>query len=461
MVLGLVLMAGAGTYYWVQANSGPPPIHAGVPILVTHAPGAAATVAAHNSPALAVDPENPRHLVLGERIDRPRFGCGIHYSDDGGSTWEASTLTLPAGFDTCYLPDVTFSKSSVFVVFLTLNTHPTDPLSGGNDPNGMWLAASGDGGRTFGPPIDLHGHDNLQPRIVADSHDGRLYIVYVKGSPFQNETPLGLGPPPNPIMVSGSRDGGRTFSAPVQVNDAARQRVGAPTAAIAPNGDLLILYEDFRDDLDDYNNKAIPYRGTSTLVLATSSDQGATFRQSVVDSAQVRPHPFLIYLPAFPALAVAPDGNHIFAAWSDARGGAPDVLLRASSDAGRSWTSPLRLNSRGSDPANYEVPALAAGPGRVDAIFYGLVGTHPVGHVEYAYSKDNARSFSSPSPISARFDATVGVPSARDPGRVDLGSRMVIALMGTSGRSIAAWSDSSRGNRNTGRTDIFATQVWP
>ncbi len=454
------MLAAAGGY-WFLGNRPPPNIHATTPALVTNEAGPGARIAAHNTPSVAVDPADARHLVLAERIDRPRFGCSVHFSIDGGLSWGGSTLALPAGQDTCYLPDVTFLKSAVFLVYLTLNTHPRDPLSGGNDPNGTWLERSDDGGRTFGPAQDLHGRDNLQPRIVSDDREGRLYVVYLRGGPLQNDTPLGLGPPPNPIMVTSSTDGGASFSTPVQVNDSGRQRVAAPTPVVGPNGDLLILYEDYRNDLDDYNNKATPFRGTHALILATSSDHGATFRQSVVDAAQVRPHPFLVYLPAFPSLAVEPGGRTMYAAWSDARDGAPDVLLRRSTDGGQTWGAASKLDRRSAEPANYELPALSATASRVEAIFFALTGGQPRGRVEYAFSSDHGSSFSVPAPISVEFDGRVGVPSVRDLGSIDLGSHLALVPLGGTGLTLAAWSDASLGTRNTGRTDIFTAQVRP
>jgi len=459
--LGGLLMVAALAGYWTVANPSPATIHPTAPRLVTNQRGAAASIAAHNTPSVAVDPGDPSHLVLAERIDRPRFGCGVHVSSDAGLSWTDSAIALPPGQDTCYIPDVVFDRETVFLVYLTLNTHPLDPLSGGNDPNGTWLARSTDGGRSFGAPVDLHGRDNLQPRLAADPGDGRLYVVYVRGNQFQNETPLGLGPPPNPIMVISSMDGGVSFSPPVQVNDPARLRVAAPTPVVTSKGDLMVLYEDYRDDLDDYNNKAVPFTGTHVLVLARSSDHGATFRQSVVEPAKVRPHRFLVYLPAFPALAVDPGGRTVYAAWSDARDGAPDVLLRRSTDQGRTWGAPLKLDRRVSEPSSFELPALAATANRVEAIFYALRGAHPTGQVEYSFSPDGGGTFSVPASISARFDGTVGVPSARDLGAVDLGSHLALVPLGTTGRTLAAWSDSSRGTRNTGRSDIFAAQVRP
>ncbi|GAC1329932.1 MAG: hypothetical protein NVSMB17_06770 [Candidatus Dormibacteria bacterium] len=451
----LLLVAAAGTAVLVMAPARQ--LEVSPAVLVTGG-GGKAIIEAHNTPSIAVDPADDRHLVLAEKLDRPRFGCRVHVSWDGGSRWEDSQVQLPPGRDTCFIPDVAFSRGNVLLLFLTLNTQTRDPLSGGNDPNGTYISSSADGGRTFAPPITLNGPDNLQPRLAVDRGSDRIYIVYLQGSPLQNDTPLGLGPPPNPLMASSSTDGGRSFGPPVQVNDPRRARVGAPSVAVAPNGDLLVLYQDSRDDLEDYNNKAAPFQGTFELVLARSSDHGTTFRESVVDNAEVRPHPFLIYLPPTPSLAVAPEGRDVYAAWSDARGGAADVLIRHSSDGGRTWAAPRRVNDRGSGPESYELPALAASSaGTVECMYYAFKGAVPRGHVEYAVSADGGNRFGSRTRVSADFDATIGVPSPRDLGASDFGARLAMVRLRSG--TLLAWADTIQGSRDTGRVDINVARV--
>lgn len=455
---GLVLLVAVGAVALMLSRS-PFRAQATSPISVSQTGDANSLIEAHNSPSLVVDPNDDAHLVEAERVDRPRFDCRVHVSRDRGASWVRARVPLPEGRDNCFIPDLVFSRGSVFLVFLTLNTHPRDPLSGGNDPNGMYLERSDDGGMNFGQPIALPGTDNLQPRLAADPRSGDLYIVYLKGSPLQNDTPLGLGPPPNPIVVISSRDGGATFSEPVPLSDSRRPRVGAPSPAVLPNGDLIVLYEDYKGDLDDYSNAAVPYRGTFALMLARSADGGRTFSNSILDDRQVRPSRFLIYLPPFPSLAVSPDGSHLYAAWSDSRDGAPDILLRRSEDGGRRWSGIQKLNRRPGGPANYLLPALAASSrNRVEAIWYAVVGNHPSEHVEYSYSADGGRTFAAPITISSAFDPTVGPPSARLLGTVDFGCRLALAAT-ASGGTVAAWSDSSRGSAATGRTDIMTSRV--
>lgn len=429
------------------------------PVVVTAGAGAAATIEAHSTPSLSVDPADPRHILLAERIDRPRFNCGLHGSRDGGATWTPVTVPIPQGVDNCYIPDVAFAGPSVLAVYLTLNTHPRDPLSGGNDPNGMYLVRSDDGGLTFGAPVALPGKDNLQPRITADRAGATVHVVYLDGHPYQNETPLGFGPVPYHVMVITSTDGGHTFGSPVQVNDPARPRVGAATPLVVPGGDLLVLYEDYKEDWDDYNNRATPYHGTHALMLARSSDGGRTFSQTVVDDAQVRSHRFLVYTPPFPSLAASPDGRRLYAAWSDGRRGAPDVLLRRSDDGGKTWAAPIQVNHRASGPASYELPVVVVEASRTLVAYYAFTGTHPRAQVQLSYSTDGGGSFVAPAALSRSFDATVGVPSTRLFGSVDFGSHLAAVAAGRAGSALFAWADSGLGTRDTGRTDIVVAQV--
>ncbi|GAC1675348.1 MAG: hypothetical protein PVS3B2_17810 [Candidatus Dormibacteraceae bacterium] len=461
LAVGGVLLFAAAIGFFLLQNRAPYRVSVDGPTLVTIDRGATSLIEGHNSPSLAVDPANPNHLVLSERIDRPRFGCLVHVSDDGGSNWSNLTLPLPPDLDTCFAPDVAFTKTAILAVYLSLNTHPRDPLSGGNDPNGMFLARSEDGGRTFSIAFRFPGKDNLQPRIVVDSRTDRVYVVYVKGSRLQSDTPLGLGPPPNPIMVTSAIGGVPPFSEPVQVTDPPRLRTAAPTPKVGPDGKLYVLYEDFKNDFDDYHNRAIPYHGTWALILATSSNEGKSFTQAVVDNAQIRPHPILIYLPPFPALAVAPDGKTLYASWSDARDGAPDILIRRSDDAGKTWGAPVKLGPRtDGEPANFEMPAIVAPTAkRVEMIFYSLKGSkHPRGSVLFTYSVDGGQKFQTPVAVSKDFSATEGVPSARYFGAVDWGARVAIT-MAPDGSSLAAWSDSSRATKDSGRQDIFVSRI--
>ncbi len=422
--------------------------------------GGDAVIRAQNSPSIAVDPTDPQRILMAYRIDRPAFGCAVRRSTDGGRHWTSVAVPTPEGYDTCFAPDVAFAPDgTAYLLFTTLDTqsefHPA-----GNVPNGGWLATSTDHGATFAAPYHVVPANSVQAHVTVGP-SGRVYICWLQGDTAVPETPLGLGPPPNPLMISSTDDGGMTMSPPVQINPPDRQRVGAASVAVADDGTVFVLYQDYRNDLADYHNFAKPFHGTFALVLARSTDGGRSFTQNVVDDEVVRARPFLIYLPPTPSLAVGPDGNRVYVAWQDARGGAPNVLLRRSDDRGRTWGPPQRLNDRPHEPAAYVLPAVSVAPGgRVDVIFLGQrpSGDRLLTDAWYVTSTDDGDDFSSPVRLTGRsYNGHVGPENPRLPATTDHGTGL--GLHSLPSGVLAAWPDSWRGTSATGRQDIVAARV--
>lgn len=463
---GAALVGGAGLLA-VQAASGPPP----PPRAMPEVPATAMDLQrkpANNSPAVATDPTDSRFVVIANRRDGPEFGCALQVSGDGGRTWLSANPVpeLPEGVDTCYAPEVAFSREGVLHYLFVGLAGP------GNRPVGAWLTTSEDRARSFRPPVKLLGPGNYQVRMALDRDTGRLHLAWLHttGEPTRG----GLPPPPNPILTAHSDDGGRTLSEPVRVSDPDRQRVVAPALEVR-GGTVHVAYYDLKGDRRDYQGLEGPtWQGTWELVTATSRDGGRTVEPGVVvEDAVVPPERvMLIFTMAPPAVATSADG-HVYTAWHDARNGDWDAFLRASRDAGRTWGGPVRLNDDpvGSGPHQY-LPQVAVAPGgRVDAVFYDRRHNEENrgNDLTYTYSTDGGASFAPNRRLtSLDSDSRIGpryaVPSAA--GMREFGSR--IGLSAAPGRAVAAWTDT----RNTGRAppaqDIFATTVvhprpdrWP
>jgi len=75
------------------------------------------------------------------------------------------------------------------------------------------------------------------------------------------------------IAFSKSTDGGLTWSAPVQVNQAPNVQAFAPAVAVAPNGTIAVTYYDFRKDTPDLNTLLTNYW------RVTSRDGGVTWHE--------------------------------------------------------------------------------------------------------------------------------------------------------------------------------------
>lgn len=416
----------------------------------------------NNSPTLLADPADPDFVVLANRLDAPDFSCTLHVSGDGGRGWAPvnPVLKLPDGAEKCYAPEVAFDRHGVlYYLFVGL-------AGRGNEPMGAFLTTSEDRGRTFTPPRQVLGPLNFAVRMAIDptlGDAGRIHLVWIKAT---SDPPLGgFGPPPNPILAAYSDDGGRSFTKPVQVNDAARERVVAPALALGPDQQVHVAYYDLGDDAVDYQGLEGPvWEGSWSLVLATSSDGGGRFAEVSVIEAEVVPpeRVLLIFTMAPPALAVRED--RICAAWTDGRHGDQDAFSRCSSDGGRRWSTAQRLNDdQVGNGLTQSMPRLAFSPdGRLDAIFNDR-RRHPanvLNYVFFTYSTDGGRTWARNVQLTRHASSSLvgqrySNPSARD--RVEFGSRLGVLSRGDA--AVAAWADTRNSRPDSTGQDVFSTTV--
>lgn len=414
---------------------------------------------ANNSPELVQDPTDKRFIVLVNRLDAPDFSCAMEVSGDGGRTWApaAGAPALPGGTDKCYAPEAAFDrKGRLYLLFVGL-------VGKGNHPMGAFLTSSIDRGRTFAPPEQILGPENFGVRMTIDRDlgaSGRMHIVWLHAA--GGTTLGGFGAAPNPILSAFSDDGGKHFSAPVQVSDVGAHRVVAPALALGPHHTVDVAYYDLQDDARDYEGLEGPtWDGKWSIVNAVSKDAGRTFGHGrVVDDSVVAPgRVMLIYTMPPPSMAVTQSGRACLA-WTDARLGDADAMLRCS-DPEANVPSPLvRLNDdRIGDGSTQALPRLAVSPnGRIDAIFLDRRDDPQNAHndVWYASSVDGGRRFSRNFRLtSASSDARIGQQYAgvAADGQVELGSRL--GLLSERHQFVAAWPDTRNSRFSSVEQDIF------
>lgn len=411
----------------------------------------------HNSPSIAQNPKDPANLVVGNRIDRPVRSGVLHVSTDSGKTWADIALPLPdSGKEPGFAPDVAFDANGrLYVVFSTIP-------SGGAIPSGIWVETSDDGGRTLSTPVRVAGPQSFHHRLAVNPTDGRLHVTWLQAD--KDATPADCLPcftkTGLPVVAATSTDGGQTWSPPVRVSDEGRARVGAATPVVSSDGTLHVLYQDFKENREDWENlEQPPHPGTMELVVAKSGDGGATFSPGVSVDAGVKTFErVLIFFPKHPALAASPSGE-LYATWQDARNGDYDVLFRRSIDGGTTWQGPFRVNS---DPVgngrHQYLPAVSgAAPGRVDVLYYDrrddprniLAGAY------FATSFDRGEHWESVPASDQLFDSRLGPGSERK--NPDPGSRL--GLISSSEGAWAVWTDSRRGTLDTEKQDIFGTRI--
>lgn len=409
----------------------------------------AAAIDANNTPSLTRNPLLERNLVLVHRVDRPEFSAQLHSSLDGGRTWVPTALPLPAGLERPYAPDAAFAPDGTLLVsYVNLEGN-------GNVPANLWVSTSKDGGRTLSDPVRVTGPLAFQARLAVDI-ENTVHVTWLQANAVGLFKLVGG---PNPIVSAHSTDGGVTFSDPVNVSDPERERVGAPTPAIDSNGDLVVLYQDYRGDRRDFEFlEGPPWEEPFALVLTRSVDAGKTFsRGAEVDAGLVPTRRFLVFLPEFPSLAAGP-GGVLYAAWADGRNGDDDVFLRRSDDGGRTWTGPVRVNdNRVRDGTSQYLPRVAVSPtGRVDVLYLDRSDDRRNNIMTHAYlatSEDGRKRFDNVVVSSQSFDSRVG-PLIDPAIPIDFGSRL--GLASAEDGLVAAWTDSRLGTEDSGRQDIAA-----
>ncbi|MGH9151941.1 MAG: sialidase family protein [Acidimicrobiales bacterium] len=415
---------------------------------------------ANNSPTVLADPTDGRFVVVANRLDAPDFGCALQVSGDGGHSWAPAQPVpgLPSGAEKCYAPEVAFDRRGVLhYLFVGL-------AGRGNEPMGAFLTTSADRGRSFSRPRRVLGPLNFAVRMAIDpglGDRGRIHLVWLHAT---SDPGVGsFGPPPNPVLAAHSDDGGETFSEPVQVSDGDRLRVVAPALALGADHRVYVAYYDLERDAVDYHGLEGPvWAETWSVVLARSDDGGRSFQPGVVVEGSVVPHErvMLIFTMAPPALAVG--GERACVAWPDGRHGDADVLVRCSSDRGRTWSDAARVND---DPVgngkSQFLPRLALSPdGRLDAVFYDrrIDIRNLVNELFYAYSTDGGRRFAPNVKVSSEGSfSLIGQrylnPSAS--GLVEFGSR--VGLLSRDREVVVAWADTRNSRPNTTGQDVFST----
>lgn len=405
---------------------------------------------ANNSPTVVRNPRSPDNVVVVNRVDRPGFSAALHWSRDGGRTWRTNGLPLPAGKDRPYAPDAAYGPDGkLYVIYVNL-------IGPGNVPETLWLASSDDGGETLSDPVPVAGKLAFQARLAVDPR-GVVYVTYLQATSVGT---LQLAGPAHIVAIH-STDSGRSFSEPVPVSDRDRLRVGAASPAIDANGDLVVLYQDFKDDVRDFQNlEGPPWDRPFALVVTRSVDGGRSFSSGMeVESGVVPTRRFLVFLPEFPSLAAAPDGS-LLVAWADGRDGDEDVFLRRSDADGQRWREPIQVDDNpAADQTAEQLPKVAvAGNGRVDVLFLERGGdpSNSLSAAVLASSNDGGRTFETVKISSAAFDAGIG-PSAAPHLPPDLGSRL--GLVSWEDGALAAWTDTRLGSVATGRQDVISARL--
>lgn len=247
----------------------------GTPVVAVALPYAAHLV---DKPWMTIDPTNPSNLYVtytdfdGSGSFCPTTGKGrfktsqpgtaieLVSSSDGGLTWSSPTLI----HEECGTPAVQGSQvavgpgGEVYVAWERFNTNTSREI----DIAQVTSGACGSSGCSFtkvsnvnyaGDSSDLQGSIRIAefPSLGINETDGALYVAWNDGSRSisDSQSPTGVYQFTD-IKVTSSTNGGKTWSAPVVVNDNAGDESDEfqPALAVDKTGTVAVCYYDRHND---------------------------------------------------------------------------------------------------------------------------------------------------------------------------------------------------------------------
>lgn len=294
-------------------------------------------------PSIAVNPANPNQVIAAFQP------ATIASSSDGAQTFNVVDLPAVPGWRGGGDVSVTFDNAGR-AYLCTLHFDKLGSVSywaHGAGRNGIFVRRSPDGGKTWetdatpvkawtGTEPDIQWED--MPRIFADNlpHSPYAGNVYVGWIEWQLDQSI--------ILFSSSTDHGKTFSQPMRISTHA----GLPRD---DNGSLVGFVGGVGADGTIY---AI-WNDGETIAFTQSHDGGKTFTpsRSIIDVAP--PYfggaggiPGVPRVMGFPQIGVDArqnGGDALYLSWSDYRNGDVDVFISKSTDHGKTWSAPIRVNS--------------------------------------------------------------------------------------------------------------------
>ncbi|HXY49509.1 MAG TPA: sialidase family protein [Terriglobales bacterium] len=315
-----------------------------------------------SEPSIALNPADSQQLVAAFQVN-----ASASYTRDGGHTWTLASGIAPADYHRSGDVSVAYDhQGRAFLCYIAFDKLGTENYWAHDATrNGIFVRRSLDGGKTWEkdtatviaqptrPGIPFED----KPYIVADNthsrYAGNLYVGWTEFSLTKSI-----------ILLSRSTDAGQAWSQPIEISThegLPRDDNGAVegfSGTVGPDGTLYVVWSDI-----------------SGIALTTSGDGGESFSPSrtIVKTGPAYFAPQQVTRGnGFPQIAINPRTSQLVVTWSDYSNGDIDVFASSSSDWGKSWSAPVRVNN---DPLHngrdqfFQWLAIDASDGSVNVIF--------------------------------------------------------------------------------------------
>ena len=428
-------------------------------------------------PFLAVDPTAPGHMIGVFQQDRWDNG-GAHgivaaVTNDGGATWAETWahFGLCSGggdFERASDPWVTFAPNGdAYQSTLTLN--------GTDSTTGVLVSKLAHGSTMWSEPVALVSDSGSFPvdkeSITADPTDSdNVYVVWDRlRKPGENISPNSghsfafRGD----AMFSRTTDSGATWTEPRNILPTnANLFTSGNTVAVLPDGTLADVFElgkgsGVQSSLNPFTESLVLSKDkgdTWSRVIDISTDQSVPVRDPDTGAPERTG-------AGLPAVAVAPRGT-LYVAWADSRfsgGVRDDIVLSKSTDGGKTWSEPVKVNQTPVPVAAFNVAVDVADNGTVAVTYYDFRNNTPDPNTlptDYwiVYSTDGGATWGNEqriTPTSFDFDAAPVAPTSR--GHF-LGEYQGLAHNGNTFHPLFTQANSAN---SANPTDIFFTTATP
>lgn len=299
-------------------------------------------------PSLIVN--GPSVVVVFDDTSDPSSYAGVARSTDGGASFVDEGALAGSTWG-----DVTLADDGAGGLFYSTLVENTTGF-------GVGVARSTDGGTTFGAPAILfttgraETHLPFRPWIVADKASANLYVAWLDLIFVPIDDDPGVFWATAQIQFARSVDAGVTWSPPLALSpEAPKSWTVGVTSAVALDGTLYVIWTG---------------PDGSQVLVRRSDDAGLTFSDpgaGIGPAASVAPQ----QINGIPAIAVDGAGTvYIVYSASGPVFGAFDVFLVRSTDRGRTWSAPLKVNDDGTATAQWAPSVAVAANGVVGVLFY-------------------------------------------------------------------------------------------
>jgi hypothetical protein len=431
-------------------------------------------------PRVDVNPTNPSNIVGVWQQDRWSDGgarallTGV--SHDGGATWSRPSpppFTRCAGgnaanggdYERATDPWISFAPNGdAYQV--------SDSLSFSTGASAILVSKSTDGGDTWGPVTTLKRDVkfnvlNDKESVTADPADpNRAYVVWDRlefpkdqAAPRAGVRALGFR---GPTWFSRTTDGGATWEpARIILEPGGNGQTIGSEIVVLPDGTLVNAF-----DLIFFAKNSHKVRGYNVAVQR-STDHGLTWSAPIIVS---KLGPAAVTDPTtgeavrtqdlFADIAVDHVSGAVYMTWQDGRfGSQSDIAFSKSTDGGRTWSTPARINKTPNGAPAFTPAVAVAADGTIGVTYYDFrndtpaPGTLPTDYW-LVHSHDGGASFTEDH-LAGPFDMKTAPVT---PDGFFLGDYQGLAAMGNGFLTMFVLTNSAN---TANRTDVVSATVTP